>query len=291
MPEAIPLWNNRQIKSDQKPPSITPYLLEGDTPRPAILVIPGGGYRNVCESTEGYAIARRFNELGFHAAVLHYRVFPHHFPEPQQDAFRAIKILRGNAREWKIIPNQIATCGFSAGGHLSASTGTLQDENIDATDKDRYDDIDQYPDAIMMAYPVISLEAWSHGGSGHSLLGDEFDAKHKQYSLENRVSDKTPPTFLWATLQDKLVSYKNSVVFAQAMAEHNRPCELHIFPFGAHGMLLGINTFDVGQWTTLAANFLKTHFTRQELQDNPEKLKQFDELYTNAMQAKLEPPR
>lgn len=101
MPEAIPLWNNRQIKSDQKPPSITPYLLEGDTPRPAILVIPGGGYRNVCESTEGYAIARRFNELGFHAAVLHYRVFPHHFPEPQQDAFRAIKILRetqGNGR-------------------------------------------------------------------------------------------------------------------------------------------------------------------------------------------------
>ena len=77
MNEVIKLWNNRQIVTKQAPPSITTYLLDDGAPHGAILVIPGGGYGCVCESTEGYAIARRFNELGFHTLVLNYRCQPH----------------------------------------------------------------------------------------------------------------------------------------------------------------------------------------------------------------------
>ena len=101
--DKILLWKN-EVES-----SITPFLLNDGKLHPGMLVIPGGGYGCVCESTEGSPIARRFNELGYHAFVLDYRVAPHRFPEPQLDAFRAMKIIRGNASEiialrnlWKI---------------------------------------------------------------------------------------------------------------------------------------------------------------------------------------------
>lgn len=291
MNEVIKLWNNRQIVTKQAPPSITTYLLDDGAPHGAILVIPGGGYGCVCESTEGYAIARRFNELGFHTLVLNYRCQPHRYPEPQQDALRAMKIIRGSAEAWKIIPDQIAACGFSAGGHLTGCLGTLQDEAIDASDQDEYDAVDPWPTALIMGYPVISLEGWSNVHTGKNLLGDQYAELNVKYSLQYRINEKTPPSFVWCTFADQMVPYQNSLLFADVMGKAGRPCELHVFPYGAHGMLLGIDTIDVGQWTSLAANFLRTQWKRQSLAEGSEERKAFDDLYTNAVQAKLEPPR
>ena len=77
-PATILLWND-PAKNTAPAPELCCYLLPGNSsPRPAILVIPGGGYGCVCEATEGEPIARKFNELGFHAFVLHYRVAPKH---------------------------------------------------------------------------------------------------------------------------------------------------------------------------------------------------------------------
>ena len=84
-PATILLWTDPG-KNAAPAPELCCYLLPGEkNPRPAVLVIPGGGYGCVCESTEGEPIARKFNELGFHAFVLHYRVAPHRFPEPQEE--------------------------------------------------------------------------------------------------------------------------------------------------------------------------------------------------------------
>ena len=105
---------------------MTTFLLPTLTPRPAVLVIPGGGYTSVCEKTEGPPAALAFNRLGFHAFVLNYRVAPNRFPAPLEDAVRAVKIIRAHAEEWKIIPDRIVSCGFSAGGHLAGSLGILQ---------------------------------------------------------------------------------------------------------------------------------------------------------------------
>ena len=57
--------------------------------RPAMLVIPGGGYANVCQGHEGYPIAKRFSDIGFRSFVLIYRVAPHRFPAPQLDAYES----------------------------------------------------------------------------------------------------------------------------------------------------------------------------------------------------------
>ena len=96
-----------------------PYLLDTDTPRGAVLILPGGGYRIVCEPSEGAPVAKKFNSLGFHAFVLNYRVEPNTCPSAQIDAMRALQIIRANASKWNIDPDVVGTCGFSAGANHS----------------------------------------------------------------------------------------------------------------------------------------------------------------------------
>ena len=275
--DKILLWKNGAESS------ITPFLLNDGKMHPGMLVIPGGGYGTVCESTEGSPIARRFNELGYHAFVLDYRVAPHRFPEPQLDAFRAMKIIRGNAGKWNIIPDRIAAVGFSAGGHLCACLGTLSEE-IDPRAGDEFDSVDPIPDGMILSYAVVSFlpENSGHIGSGKNLLAERLSELEKTYSLEFHVTQKTPPAFIWCTFGDQIVSYKNSIVFAQAMKKAGRPCELHIFAMGDHGMLLGLDTEDVVGWTAQADAFLKTQWAYRA---DPEAIRK---KYTNPYQAAME---
>ena len=275
--EKIYLWKNENIKTAADRPSITPFLLENAEKRPAILLIPGGGYGSVCEKTEGTPVARKFNELGFHVFVLDYRVAPERFPAPQLDAMRAIKIIRGNAGKWNVDADKICSCGFSAGGHLAASLGNLCD-NLDASDGDEFDNYSHLPYAMILCYGVVAFEEWSHTGTQKNLLGDDFKNIRKDYSPAALVNEKTPPAFLWHTICDQMVDYRNSVEFALAMARYKRPCELMLGYWGDHGMLLAKNTADLCQWTSQAVNFIETVI---EAEKDPSILQR----YTHAYQA------
>lgn len=244
------------MENEGLPIELCCYPLPDRKERPAILVIPGGGYGCVCEATEGEPIARHFNQLGFHAFVLHYRVAPHRFPEPQQDAFRAIRLIRANAERWGVLPHQLAVCGFSAGGHLAASTGIMTGDNVNADAGDAADAQKMRPDALILCYPVISFTDHPHEGSGRNLLGDRFDDLKERFSLEKRVTPQTPPVFLWHTAEDAVVPCENSVQMAMALRRENLPFSLHIFPHGPHGMLLGEGTPDIVQWPEMAKRFL-----------------------------------
>ena len=102
-------------------PTMQMYLLEGpEKKRPVVLIVPGGGYTELCTEADGEKNAMQYNAAGFHAAVLSYSVEPHFFPEPQRDLMWAIRILRENGDKWGIHEEQIAIIGFSAGGHLCA---------------------------------------------------------------------------------------------------------------------------------------------------------------------------
>ena len=220
------------------------------------MVFPGGGYS--CRAPhEGEPIALKFNELGFHAFVVQYRVAPYRFPAPQRDAFRAIRLIRSRAQEWGVNPNQIATLGFSAGGHLCASTGTLYRE-IDADAGDEVDNFPCRPDAIIPCYPVINLtDGIAHRGSGENLLGDKINTPEAaKLDLDKRVSPDDPPAFLWHTADDGAVNVENSIRFAQAMWKAGVTCALHVFPHAPHGVGLGLDYPDIAVWPELAAKFL-----------------------------------
>jgi acetyl esterase/lipase len=237
-------------------PTMTTYLCD-DKVRGAVIVFPGGGYSHY-GSSEQTLIAKRFNELGFHAFVVIYSVAPNHYPAPQRDGFRAIKMVRANAARYNVDPGKIAVCGFSAGGHLVGSLGVLHNK-MECVCGDEIDSQPQRPDAVIMCYPVVSMAGeLANTGSALNLIGSD-DAELRDYlSLQKRIDSETSPAMCWITADDGAVDRDNPIVFAREMWRQGLDCELHVFPHGPHGQGLNIGRDDVYQWSGLAATFLRT---------------------------------
>lgn len=247
--EPIRLWE------DQKA-TLTPYPLSGDSPRPAVLVIPGGGYCGVCTDHEGEQIARRFNGLGLHAFVLDYRVIPNRFPAAQEDAARALRIIRSRAAEWRVAPDNIAACGFSAGAHLAACLGTLPPDFAGADDSLRA--VSFTPDALILAYGVFSRTAWTEADVKKITLPEAAAEYFYRFFPAEHIHAQTPPAFFWHTADDDVVPYRNSVDFAEKLLAAGKPCELHLFPSGRHGLALAADRPDIRRWPEMARTFLET---------------------------------
>ena len=258
----IRLWENGAPQYDaafgQQEPAMTPYLVEGA--KGAVIVCPGGAYRRVAPH-EGEPIARALNAGGISAFVLRYRLVPYHYPVQLWDVQRAIRVVRARAAEFGIEPDKIGVLGFSAGGNLASMAATMYDDP-DATmeNGDAVDALSCRPDAAILCYPVVTLvEACRHEGLSETLTGCKdapWDVRVR-LSTERRVSDTTPPVFLWHTAEDAVASVDNSLRFARAMHAHQRPFSLHIYPNGRHGLGLATETPLVCGWMNDAINWLK----------------------------------
>ena len=211
--------------------------------RSAILVIPGGGYGCVCSDREGEPIAMAFMPHGYNAFVLRYSVArTKAFPAQIVEASLAIKHIRDNAEEYGIDPERVFVTGFSAGGHLCASIGTMwhKKEVVEAADIPfGYNK----PTGIIPVYPVISGmdENVRHFGSFKNLLCTDTPTKEQleACSIEKNVDENAVPAFIVHTANDELVNVKNSLLLAEAYADHGIPFELHIYPDAPHGVALG----------------------------------------------------
>ncbi len=255
----LPLWESTPpaMKVDDGfRPTLTTCLLKTEEPLGAVIVVPGGGYGGRAEH-EKWPIADFFNQAGFHAFVLDYRVSPHRHPEPLMDAQRAIRMVRARAAEWKVKPDKIAILGFSAGGHLTASSGVFFEPGKSDAD-DPIERVSSRPDALVLCYPVISSKDFGHRGSFDNLLGkDASPAERAKLSLEDQVRDDTPPTFLWSTANDEGVPVENSIQFARSLRAKGIPFEMHIYPDGPHGLGLAPDFPQIATWTTLCAEWLR----------------------------------
>ena len=93
------------------------YLIKDGKPHPVAVICPGGGYRRVCSFIEGYPFAKKLNAMGYHAAVVYYRVNKlARYPAPQEDLARAIRELHDKAQEWQLDMKGYSVWGSSAGG-------------------------------------------------------------------------------------------------------------------------------------------------------------------------------
>lgn len=221
---------------------------------PCIIVCPGGGYAGRARH-EADPIAEYFVSRGLHAAVVEYRVKPNVHPAPLADAQRAVKIIRAKAKDLYVDPDKIITLGFSAGGHLAASTAVFDD--VDVGIKDEYSDIPANVNAAILCYPVIDVDSEiGHTGSGKNLLGDRYEAEKGDFCLQHKVSDKTPPIFIWHTSNDSVVNVRNSLEFGAELRKHNIKFEMHIFPDGPHGLGLALHKEDASKWASLAADWV-----------------------------------
>ena len=204
--------------------------------RPAMLVIPGGGYAFVSDS-ENEPVALRYFAEGFDAFALDYSIAPDHYPAQILEAGMAMLYLRREAAAMDIDPEHIAAVGFSAGGHLCGCISVLWDDPalVKAFGREACEGI--RPDASVLSYPVITADnRYWHEGSFVNFCGGVVAAE--DYSLEKRVRANASPCFLWSTSEDGCVPAENALMMYVSLRKAGVSAELHIFEKGCHGMSL-----------------------------------------------------
>jgi len=224
----LELWPNGAPNSTSNPDDkaqLTAFLpkKERATGR-AVIICPGGGYDHLAMQHEGTDWAPYFLQQGIAAFVLKYRM-PHGNPDiPISDAQQALAMVRQNAKNWNIDPDQVGLMGSSAGGHLAATIAT-KGHGV------------QYPNFLILFYPVISMEnSFTHRGSQRNLLGDKPSKKKiHEYSCDQQVTRATPRTFVALSDDDRAVPPINGANFYMECYRHDVPAVLHVYPTGGHG--------------------------------------------------------
>lgn len=153
----------------------------------AVLICPGGGYQGVSDR-EAEPVALAFLAKGIAAFVLRYSVAPARYPTALLEVSRAMWLIRQRADEWNINADDIAVCGFSAGGHLAASLGTLWNEAFIPEELGMPEGMNK-PNKLILCYPVILCEEGrAHRDSFYNLLGRGLpEEEYEKFSLDRRV--------------------------------------------------------------------------------------------------------
>lgn len=238
-----------------------------DQKRPCIVICPGGGYAG-CSQRESEPIAVHFLPDGYNVFILNYSTAPNRFPTQLIEVAATMDLIYKNAQQRNCDTQKIAILGFSVGGHLAAHYSTAFD-----CPEVRSVFPDSHPvQASVLCYPVITADpTFAHQGSFQNLLGEypEDAAIRAAFSCDKLVSDKTPPAFLWHTAQDGLVPVQNSLLYAGALAAHNIPFGLHIYPYGGHGLakvdiqandVIAENVRPAADWLKEARRWLQIQF-------------------------------
>jgi len=213
--------------------------------RAAVVVYPGGGYRNVVLGKEGVEVAKQLNEMGITAVVVKYRTMPTEpngrvnwekngnlLPIIVSDGKRAIRIVRSRATELGVDPNKIGVMGFSAGGHLAASVMV----EADAGRNDGNDPVEKMssrPDFVCLVY----------GGGGKEI--------------REKMKAEMAPCFIAIAANDDKVPPAEPLKFFEALRKVNVPAELHIFQSGGHGFGVGRTDNTTNTWMEVFGVWLK----------------------------------
>lgn len=206
--------------------------------RPVILMCPGGGYE-MTSDREAEPMAMQFLAMGYHVAILRYSVCPVRYPAALLQVAESVLYLKEHTDEYHIDPEKIVVQGCSAGGHLAANYGIAWNSPFLTKLMGMENDPEQLCVAgLLLCYPVITSGEKAHEESFRNLLGEQYEEKKDELSLENQMTPDTPPTFLWHTATDETVPVENSLYFFQACLQQGVSAELHIYPVGGHGLSL-----------------------------------------------------
>lgn len=256
------------LNNDIPEVTLTTYIPEASSEEqkaqkiPAVIVCPGGAYQFLSDR-EGEPIALRFNSAGYAAFVLKYRVgFDGKAvqPLPLLDLGKAMLYVKQHAFEWRIDNTHISICGFSAGGHLCASYASMWNSVLL---KEYYHVCEKElrPYAAILGYPVADtiLTEECRYINPTELMNNVNLAMYGVPNPEKKIlekncpllqiNEKTVPCFIWHTAADELVDVRNSLRFAENLYLHKVPFQLHIYPYGKHGLALSDRTTDCGEWS------------------------------------------
>jgi acetyl esterase/lipase len=204
--------------------------------RPAVIVVPGGGYGMV-STREAACVATGFLDRGYQAFVLTYLCAPDdvRYPEQLCELAAAVDYVKKHAQELYVNADEVFAVGFSAGGHLTANLA-VDHQNVSAR---AGQELDCKPTAVGLCYPVITSKHGHFGSYENLLNGYTDEAKEelmKILNLDEVVSEQTPPAFIWTTATDNCVPADNSLRYALALDKQGINYELHVYPRGHHGL-------------------------------------------------------
>jgi len=233
-PVVIPLWKNgapgfeerKNIPEEAKDywvknindPSVTVFTPpEGKANGCAVIVAPGGGFRELVFDAEGLQPAEFLNTIGVTVFALKYRLprekgSPYSIENVSQDAYRAVRLVRSRATEFKIDPDRIGILGFSAGG---AVVMMVSNEKGDGDPKaaDPIDSVNGRPNFQMMVYP---------GGNP-----------------PRKIPSDAPPAFLVCANDDEYGCDKVTIDLLTKFREAKVPVEAILFARGKHAFNMG----------------------------------------------------
>jgi acetyl esterase/lipase len=215
------------VVSNVHRPGLTVYL-PAKASGTAVIVIPGGGYRELWMDHEGVNVARFLNEQGIAAFVLKYRL-PRApgsrysiLGDSLGDLLQAVRLVRSRAAEWSLDAHRIGVLGFSAGGNL-AGLGVMNSDPGSADAAETIDRTSSRPDFAALIYP------------------GKFD--------QLRLEAGDPPLFLLCGGDDRPEVVVGVTQMYLAARELKIPAELHLYDRVGHGFgLRPTNTGPVTAW-------------------------------------------
>jgi acetyl esterase/lipase len=251
-------------REDGDVPKMYEYPAEGRGVRSAVIVMPGGGYRNLMMEKEGATEARWLSAHGVTAFVLEYRLgLRYQFPAPMQDGARAIRYVRSHADELGVAKDKVGVWGFSAGAHLAGYLAAIHDKG-DPKAADLIERVSDRPDFTILSYGRLSMDpSIPRGTNLEGLLGDHPTPEAlRSVSIERLVTKDTAPSLIYSTTADQTVSSMSATAFYDAMKLAGAPVELHIFERGPHGTGMGTAVKGLPElsiFATLVENWMQMH--------------------------------
>ena len=235
-----------------------PSGVEGADSRPFILLVPGGGFVNVWNLTEGWPVAAQFNRLGYHVFILTYQVAgrDHLLEQEMNDFARALCLIRDRADRFRVDWQRYITCGFSAGGYL-VCLWNVPEKGYASHGMPK-------PQAVFPVYPVVSWKQLirytkaedeeEDAEFNEALFGcDIVTAANSAFEIPDHT-EEFPPCAIFVAGGDELVNPENSRLLHQALERNGIPCRLEVGPSGGHGFADGTGMCMAG-WTERAVRW------------------------------------
>lgn len=228
----------------------------------AVLIAAGGGYTQISNGGEAMPAAEWLAGLGITSFILTYRLPGEGWIDgpfaPLQDAQRALRTMRAEAKPLGLDPARMGVLGFSAGGHL-LGLAAVRSREASYQQTDAVDKQSARPDFAALIYPVVTLKPPFDGTSSRrQLIGsDPTPAAAQAWSVETHVRPGGPPTFLVHADDDPIVNPQNSVLLEEACRKAGIPVELRRFDTGGHGFALGRKGTASTAWPRLAEAWMK----------------------------------
>ena len=203
-----------------------PKVVPGAKPRPAIVFIHGGGWREGSYTDENTE-CREWAKRGYVCLAVGYRLSGEApFPAAVEDCKCAVRWLRAHAKEYHVDPYHIWVMGHSAGGHLALMLGLTTIE-ADLEGDGPHMDQPSGVQAVMSDCGPMDLEIfyrvfWSGPQLVNQFLPGSKETlaqRMKKASPVTYVRRRSPPILIFQGGDDNAISPEEGDSFVVKMRE------------------------------------------------------------------------